>query len=271
MAESGCSRLAVERLAAGELTDSDAEKIETHLRSCSSCAAYRTRLEQTRQEFLRIHPFTELKAVGATRKSGELWYERLLGAITVPVLRPVLIPVCIALLAGIMILPFTGRRGLIDTDYRQDIRYKGTSQPLSYIYKRGDQVRESSLHDTLRAGDKVQIFYDSRKDQFLTLFSVTDRGGVSFYHPDARSLLCSIRTGVGKRLAYPVSIELDSTEGNELLVGLFSEKPFDTAGIKQWIAGLVEPGKATALLEQTIQRRLPHRQSSVATLMLRKE
>ncbi|MBN1128815.1 MAG: hypothetical protein JXA71_07505, partial [Chitinispirillaceae bacterium] len=197
----------------------------------------------------------------------ELWYERLLAAITTPLVRPVLIPACAALLVAIMILPFTGRVGLFDIGLRPDVSYKGTEQPLSYIYKRGDQVHESSPDDTFRPGDKVQIFYDSRKEQFLTLFSISTDGTVSFYHPEAALSTCSIRTGEGKRLAYPVSIELDSSAGSELIVGLFSEGPFDTAEIKKWAAAL----PPAAPLEKTVKERLPRKQSTVATLTLHKE
>jgi hypothetical protein len=268
MGESECKRLSVERYVSGELTGEIARAVETHLKTCAACGARCADLQKERDEFLRLHPFAELRALGAMGNSGELWYERFMKVFAFPVLRPMLIPLCMLLLVGVIIIPFTGKTGLFDAGNLSTIRYKGTAQPLSYIYKRGDQVRESSPADTFMAGDKIQLFYDSRKEQYLTLFSISGTGSVSFYHPEARALRCSIRTGVGSRLAYPASIELDETPGAEFVVALFSEQPFDTNQIKKWVAGFEGTGPADQ--EKTMKARPPHENCSVATLVINK-
>jgi hypothetical protein len=270
MDNSECRRLTIERYAAGELSGEAARAVETHLKSCAGCSTRYAQIQKDRGEFLRVHPFDDLRAAGAVGMSGELWYERFMHLLGVPVLRPVLIPVCIALLVGIMIIPFTGNKGLIHTSSLSDVRYKGSAGPLSYLYKRNGIVYESAPDDVFAAGDKIQLFYDSREEQYLSLFSVSLSGEVSFYHPDKNSVSGSIRTGVGNRLAWPVSIELDSSAGSELVVALYSKKPFDTAQIRQWVAGLSSPGRSLAALEKAVQGSLPAAESAVVTLMLNK-
>ena len=270
MGESECKRLPIERYAAGELSGETACAVEAHLKSCAGCRARYAQIEKDRGEFLQAHPFEDLRAAGAVGTSGELWYERFMHLFGIPVLRPVLIPVCIALLVGIMIIPFTGNKGLIDTSGYSDLRYKGAARPLSYIYKRNGVVYESAPGDVFAAGDKIQLFYDSRVEQYLSLFSVSATGEVSFYHPEERSRTCSIRTGVGTRLAYPVSIELDSSAQSELVVALYSKKPFETMQIRKWVSESSESGIVMPALEKSLQEKPPVLESDVATLLLKK-
>jgi hypothetical protein len=270
MDNSKCRRLEIERYAAGELSGEAAYAVEAHLKSCAGCGARYALIQKDRDEFLRAHPFSDLRAVGAIGANGELWYERLMQVFGVPVLRPVLIPVCMALLIGIMVLPFTGNRWLFDTSGISDVRYKGPVRSLSYIYKRNGAVYESAPNDVFIPGDKIQLFYDSRTEQFLSLFSVSIKGEVSFYHPEAQSRSCSIKTGVGARLAYPASIELDSSTDDELVVALFSKDPFDTVQIRSWVAGIIKPNAPNdcATLERAVLVRLPRESCSVSTLAL---
>ncbi|MBN2035229.1 MAG: zf-HC2 domain-containing protein [Chitinispirillaceae bacterium] len=269
MADSTCGRLAVERYATGELEGQALREFEAHLASCGSCSSYYARLSKERREFLRVHPFSEMRAIGATVKSGELWYERLLDLFPMPVLRPVLIPACVVLLVAIVIIPFTGRMDLF-TIKNDAIRYKGAIEPLSYIYKRKGAIYEQSPQDTFFAGDRIQIFYGSRTEQYCALFSVDAKGTLSFYHPEARSSVCSIRTGVGARLAYPVSIELDSLPGRELVVALFSEKPLDQGTVRQWVASFGQEKIDLSVMERSLKQNLPFGAGPVATLMLEK-
>jgi hypothetical protein len=269
MADSKCGRLTVERYATGELEGQALRECEAHLASCASCSSYYARLSKERQEFLRIHPFSEMRAIGATAQSGELWYERFMNRFPVPILRPVLIPVCVALLAAIMIIPLTGRMDmfLIKNDA---FKYKGATEPLSYIYKRAGAIHEQSPQDTFSAGDRIQIFYGSRTEQYCALFSIDMSGSLSFYHPEANPSMCSIRTGVGTRLAYPVSIELDSLPGRELVVALFSEEPLDRGTIQQWVASFGQENTNLSTLERSLKQNLPSAAGPLATLMLEK-
>jgi hypothetical protein len=154
-----------------------------------------------------------------------------------------------------------------------DFRYKGAQSAFSslpYIYKRNGIVYESAAGDLLQAGDKVQIFYASAVDRFFTLVSIDSTGAVSFYQPDARKSVCSIRSGVGTRLAYPLSIDLDDTPGAELVAAFFSEPAFTTDQIKKWAAGVYIKGQSMAELEKTVHDKPPSG-GTVMTLLLRKK
>jgi hypothetical protein len=267
MGESCRRRLDVERYSVGEITGPAAAALEEHLHTCQSCGAYCARVKKEREEFLRVHPFADLRATGATDNSGELWYERLSRAVSQPLLRPVLIPVCVLMLVAVAIVPFVMRPEKLPLP--DDVRYKGAAS-LSYIYKRSGVVHESGPADLFRGGDLVQLFYSSKEDRNLSLFSVDTKGNVSFYQPDGRSAVCSIRSGAGSRLAYPTSIALDSASGAELVVALFSDDPFDTVQIKKWVEELkIKNGDMNAL-ERAVNNNPPGAKSSVQTLILKK-
>lgn len=276
MGEHGIKKLEIERYAVGELDRPGSVALEEHLKACSACNGYYAQIKQEREAFLSEHPYSELQPVSALVARGvkgdELWYERLFGGLALPVLRPVLIPACLLLLVTMMVVPFMGRYMKDTTLGGKQFSYKGTaSQPqLPYIYKRNGTIYESADGDVLQAGDKVQIFYASAADRFLTLVSIDTTGSVSFYQPDTRSNVCSIRSGVGKRLAYPLSIDLDDTPGAELVTAIFSETAFSTDRIKTWVATVYVKGHAMTEIEKAVQG-TPPGGSSVRTLLLRKK
>ena len=268
MADSEIRKLDIERYAAGELAGPAAAALEEHLRTCAACQGYYARLRREREAFLHEHPFADLRTAGAVGESGELWYERLLKPFVVPVLRPVLVPLCVLVLLGAMIVPFVHPPLRLST-IEEGLRYKGVVAPLSYMYKRSGVIHEGGPQDQFKPGDRIQIFYSSPQEQYLTLFSVDGTGAVSFYQPDVRSAVCSIRSGTGSHLAYPVSIELDSVPGAELVVALLSDDQFDTNRIKKWVYGLDSRGDITALEKKIAQKPLGEK-STVSTLVLQR-
>jgi hypothetical protein len=276
-------KLAVERYSAGELAGQAAAKVEEHLRSCPSCGAYLAGLKKEREEFLQAHPFAEfLSAHAAPIRSGP-WYKKIPAFLSLPALRPVLVPAVVVLVA-VVVIPFIPRHG--NENDGSDIRYKG-HEALSYIYKRDGAVHTGAPDDVFRPGDRVQIFYSSESDRYVSLFSIDGKGAVSFYQPETNGALCSVRSGAGKRIAYPASIELDSTSGAELVVAVFSDKTFDTNQIKKWASGFYIKKSASgfymnksasgfnakgdmAALEKTVRSNPPAAKSSVLTLILKK-
>jgi hypothetical protein len=262
MGDACVRRLDIERYSAGELTGAAAAGLEEHLRSCPSCAACLAQVQKERGEFLRAHPFAEFAASAFPVRASAPWYRRIPSFLTSPALRPVLVPAVVVLVA-VAVIPFFPRSG-------DDIRYKG-GESLSYIYKREEVVHAAAPDDLFRAGDRVQVFYASAADRYLTLFSIDGGGAVSFYQPDAKAAVCSIRSGAGSKIAYPCGIELDSTAGPELVVAVFSDKPFDTNRIKKWVGGLKVKKDDLNALEKAAESNPPVKKSSVATLMLNKD
>jgi hypothetical protein len=265
MGESCVRKLDIERYGAGELTGAAASGLEDHLHSCPSCSAYLVQLKKERQEFLRAHPYREFRAAAFPEQAAGHWHKRFPLIFPFPVLRPVLVPAVCVLLVAVVIVPYMTK---LAAPSGNDLRYKGGAT-LSYIYKRDGVVRSASPDDRFRGGDRVQVLYSSPGEQNLTLFSVDDRGFVSFYRPDTSARTCSIRCGAGSGLAYPKSIELDSAPGAELVVAVFSDEPFDTSQIKKWVAGLKIKGDLAAL-ENAVKNNPPAKKSAALTLLLKK-
>jgi hypothetical protein len=274
MGEHAIRKLEIERYAVGELKHSRAAELEEHLRGCTLCGEYAARIKKEREAFLSEHPYAEISpetVASSYLQSRELWYERLFSGFAFPLLRPVLIPACLLLLVTMVAVPFMGRFTKEPAPPAKGFAYKGSSlSQLPYIYKRGNTIHESAPGDLLRAGDKVQVFYASAADQFVTLISIDSAGTVSFYQPDSRSAVCSIRSGVGTRLAYPLSISLDEAPGAELVIALLSPLPFGIEQIRQWAAGIYTKGNTMADLEKIVHNKPPAK-STVKTLLLAKQ
>jgi hypothetical protein len=269
MGESEIRRLDIERYAAGELTGIAKAQLEEHLRECASCKGYLVELHGEQKAFLGEHPFGSLRWL-AERPRLEPWFGRFMGAFALPSLRPVLIPLCLFMFVAALLLPFIGTVKRENGRPDAGIGYKG-KPTLSYIYKRNDTVHEALPSDTFFAGDAIQIFYASKTDQYVSLFSIDSRGGISFYQPDEHSSLCSIRTGAGSKVAYPKSIQLDGTPGGELVVALLTAVPMTTMQVEGWIAGLTAAsGGDLNQLEKGIRAKPLGEQSTVLTLLLRK-
>jgi hypothetical protein len=252
---------------AGELTGSAKTHLEEHLGTCAACSAYLAQLRVAQEKFLQEHPFGSLHWV-AERREHVPWFTRLTSALAVPVLRPVLIPLCLLMFAVVLIIPFMGK--VQRENSGPDRAYKGQST-LSYIYKRSGLVHESAPSDTFFAGDAIQIFYSSKTEQYVSLFSIDSRGAVSLYQPDEHAANCSIRTGAGTKLAYPKSIVLDASHGCELVVALITAEPIATAQVKRWLGEVTaKSGGDMHRLELEIRAKHLGVQGSVSTLLLRK-
>ena len=264
MGDTPSMRLSIERFFAGELSGDAAARIEKHLRTCSACNMFYKGLARERQEFLRIHPFQDL--LRSMRGTGE---ESRSGAVARPsfVFRPALVAAFALVLSAAAIVPIMqwqkARAG------SGEIVYKG-GVTLSYLYKRAGQVHAGAPGDVFYGGDEVQVFYSCSREMNVSLFSIDAAGKVSFYQPDASSKICSIRSGVGARLAWPQSIELDNASGGELVVALFSAEPFDTERVKAWVDKVGNGRVDLPALEKNLKDSPPSQGNSVATILLNK-
>lgn len=217
-------RSELERYFVGELEGKQAARIEEHVRDCPECSRYLQDLETERIRFLNVHPFEEFageESVSTGKSKKVSWIPRAIQA-------PVAVVAFLMLLAPLAIV--THQLVSPDSQYR----YKGTSD-LTFFYKRNGLVQRGVPSDTFYQGDQLQIHYSSDRKQFVSLFSVDNLGAVSFYHPDQLSPFCSMPTDTGSSVAYPASIILDDTEGEELVVVLLSPSPVKTDDVIGWI------------------------------------
>ncbi len=253
-------KLDIELYFTEELSREESSSLESHLQQCQVCHDYLQTLRRERNEFLAEHPFSELKI-----EEPQLpWFQKFLDTLT----KPALYPVYGLLLIITITVPvfFFGNRAQID----DEIRFKGTSG-LTFLYQRNGIVDEGDKSKEYRAGDQIQILYNSSKEQFVSLMSIDSRGMISFYHPQQNSDFCSIKTTAGTALTFPGSIILDDSEGSELIILLLSDKPLPAKTVRTWISELNKEFPQISELEKAIVKKKLKPVSQVFTLLLHKE
>ncbi|MBN1307826.1 MAG: DUF4384 domain-containing protein [Chitinispirillaceae bacterium] len=256
-----CGRLLLERYVGGELGDADRREVQRHLDACPDCSLLAAQLESERTEFLQRHPFSSFTRAHAAVITLP-WYRTFLTVAT----RPALVPVygVVLLLFAVVPLYFTGKH---DND---TVRFKG-APVLSFIYQRGGIVNEGSVTMRFRAGDRIQVTYSLSRSRHVTLMSIDIRGTVSFYHPEQQAATCSVISEAGSQRAFPGSIVLDETPGEELVVALFSDTALTTAEVASWAKRHCAACPDPALLERRLRSDAAVLNAEIATLLLQKE
>lgn len=253
-------KLSIELYFTDELSGEDASSLESHLQQCPVCHDYLQALRRERNEFLADHPFSDLKI----ERPPSPWFQKLFDALA----NPALFPVYGLLLIVAVTVPvfFFGNRAQI-TD---EIRFKGTTG-LTFLYQRDGVIEDGDKTKAYRAGDQIQIQYNSSKEQFAALLSVDSKGQISFYHPQQHSDHCSVKSPAGATLTFPGSIILDDSEGAELIIMLLSDKPMSIKIVQAWISALYEEVRIISELEKVIIKKRLKTVSKVSTLLLHKE
>lgn len=253
-------KLDIELYFTEELSKEEASSLESHLQHCQICHDYLQTLRRERNEFLADHPFSELKI-----EEPQLpWFQKLLDTLTRPALYPVYGLLLIVAIT-VPVLFFENKAQIGD-----EIRFKGTAG-LTFLYQRDGVIDEGDKRKEYRAGDQIQIHYNSSKEQFAALMSIDSRGMISFYHPQQNSDFCSVKTTAGAALTFPGSIILDDSEGSELIILLLSDKPLSAKTVRTWISELHEEFPQISELEKVIVKKKLKPISQVLTLLLHKE
>ena len=199
-------KLLLERYSAGETNDEDSRRIEEHCKTCAECAGYLGRLNIERQEFLAAHPFPRL----AQSKAPAIqlpWYQPFLDKLRQPALFPAYGLIVVLLMLSPIVYFKSFHRTVSD-----EITFKGGNS-ISFLLKRNGNISECTPQDTLNAGDEIQVLYSATKNGYISLLSVDSRGAISWYHPDPKSLFCSIPAKTGGKQNYPAGILLDDSQG----------------------------------------------------------
>ncbi len=255
-------RLLIEKLLAHEIDGEKADSLRAHFDECNACFAYYQSLSKERESFLRVYPFEALRQ---HQKAAETvsWWKKVNDFIT----RPVLVPVYATLLLGVFITPivlknYWGENGT-------GIQYKGNSA-LTFAYQRDGSTMPGSNEYRIKSGDKVQVFYTSESNQFVSLLSVDGSGTVSFYHPDQNSEDCSVLTNAGSQIAFPGSIEFDEVESDELVVIVFSDTPLKTNELQKWIIEQFSAKKNLQSLSEVLKGKHFPKKTRVQTILLKR-
>lgn len=255
-------RLLLEQYACGEFDKPTRQLIDEHIGQCDECSAFVTRLSGEQEAFLQKHPFASFDRAHAP-VAGLPWYKTLLNSF----IKPTLVPVYASLLIAVIILPMVLREYGNNTPA---IQYKGKN-PVSFQYQRDGITKNGSPGDRFHAGDKIQITFSTVEEKQVALLSIDSKGTVSFYHPDERSDVCSVKTPAGANQQFPGSIILDATKGYELVIALFADKPLETDETRNWIAALYRENNSPEKINNLLKKSSRGIDASVSTVLLTKE
>jgi hypothetical protein len=226
-------KLLLERYSAGETNEEDSRRIEEHCKTCVECAGYLGRLNIERQEFLAAHPFPRL-VLSKPAVIRSLWYQPFLDKLR----QPALFPAYGLIVVLLMLSPVVYFKSFHHT-VSDEITFKGGNS-ISFLLKRSGKISECTPQDTLIAGDEIQVLYSTAKKGYISLLSVDSRGAISWYHPDQKSLFCSVAAKAGGKQNYPAGILLDESQGQELIIALFSDSPLATKSVTSWVADVMQ-------------------------------
>lgn len=211
--ESCLSDLAFEELETGELGSDARAAIEAHLAGCTRCRDRRAELLAEHGALLAAAP--DLASLAPARAHAPRARPRsqviALGA-TVLALAA----------AALLVLEPRGPQATPDT------RGKGAPH-LGFFIKRGERVLPGESGAGVRAGDLVRFTYSSDRERYLALINLDARGAQVYFPADEGA---AKRMRAGSEVALDFSVELDATEGDEQVFGLFCDRPLELAPVR---------------------------------------
>ncbi len=256
-------RLEIERFIACEIDKQRVDYLELHFKECSVCHEYYLTICKQRDSFLRDHPFRSI-AAAQVRLTVEPWWKALINSIT----RPVLVPVYATFLLCAVFLPFALHENFFTKE--NTVQYKGAIPLLSFAYQRDGNSMPGTDEYAIKKGDRVQIYYNSDKKQYVSLLSIDAFGIISFYQPDHDSPNCSVETAAGSGIAFPGSIEFDEVKSDELAIAVFSENPILTSDITKWVSQNFSVNRNLQKLAAIIEREPFAKNATIQTILLKK-
>ena len=211
---SGCvSELELDEWIAGELSPSDRERCEQHVRECSACQARKQAIEQANAAYLAEAPdFRALQKLAGAPKANVRHLPRKRSQ-----LRWLTAP----LLAACAALAFVAVRPSERPSVSAVTRSKGGPR-LGYFVKRGENVQRGQSSGVVHPGDALRFVYSADQAYFLAIFSA-DAHGVGVYFPSGPK---AERVAAGQEIALDFSVALDDTLGRERVTALFCTETF---------------------------------------------
>ncbi|HLL56072.1 MAG TPA: DUF4384 domain-containing protein [Myxococcaceae bacterium] len=216
---------ALEAMSAGEAVPT---ATQAHVEGCADCGAQLSALRAEADAFNRARP-------------PERFLKQLEGrAAAAPPRRfRWLVPVLSAAVPVIALVLFIPR--LVGTD-DPGVRFKG--EPFRVVVAaQGTGTPELLAPDSqVRAGDALRFAYEAAEDGHLLVLELDGRGAATVFYPYGAQ--ASAPHKAGERDFLPGSVKLDDSPGPELLVAVFSPRPFEAAPLVEQLraqAGRPEP------------------------------
>jgi hypothetical protein len=204
------SALQLDRLRLGELSGAAHEEARAHVAGCAACSAALGELSSP-------EPLPPLRAAVAPLS-------------TAP--APRVLPLRRRALLGGAGLAAAASLLLIARmpAHSPGERLKGSAPLLSMYVQHNGDVRRAGPGATVDAGDAVRFSVTTKGAAYVAVLSVDPRGKGSVYFPLApRAELLP----AGQDVALPVGTRLDSTVGDERVIGLFCSSPVELEPVRQ--------------------------------------
>ncbi len=217
-------RFELDAALSGEVDSDRRLEILGHAEGCPACRESLVRIEREREEFLRQHPYSMLKA-GMERLTRKGERRRAIFMRLVPASAA-----AIAIMIGTWLAWPTA----------PGVRTKGTVALSLYLMRDGD-IRPARPDEVFAHRDRIQFLVSAGPHRYLLLVSVDDAGRVFNYTPGAA--LESISITPGERRPLPESVELDESRENERVFALFSDEPLSFTEIRSRVEGALSEVK----------------------------
>ena len=125
-----------------------------------------------------------------------------------------------------------------------EILLKGADTSLAVFVQRDGEVTQAADGDTFHPGERIQFSAVSDRPRYVAVYGI-DGLGVTRYIPSAFKQ--PLRLAAGEETPLEPAFNLDGTLGEEVVVGLFCERPFDAAEVKNRLLAREEPGATGAV------------------------
>jgi hypothetical protein len=198
----------------GDIDHALSQKLCDHLKHCSSCNEYLNTLKTEKETFLKIHAFEEITLPDKSMNDDRLSFR------IMPKIYGLAASFLVFITAGFFLLQHSEPGSRIKGEVTLKLFVKNSS---GAIEKRGEQ--------RYYPGEKVQFLYSCGSRNKFMLLSIDTSGTISQYYPSKGD--SSILLEPGQDVPLPHSILLDNYIGEELFVGVFSEKPLYCPPIKK--------------------------------------
>ena len=238
----GCpSDLQLDAYRAGELSRREVRRLTTHLEECESCGE---RVDEERPEL----------------ESAEDWIVKLIdrrmdkprqaGAGRPRAWRGALILAASAACLAVAVPLIMERQERVEKPVpaappaQEEILLKGADISLAVFVQRDGEVTQAADGDTFHPGERIQFSAVSARPRYVAVYGI-DAEGVTRYIPAAFKQ--PLRLSAGAETPLEPAFNLDDTLGEEVVVGLFCERPFDAAEVKNRLLARDAPDVPGAL------------------------
>ena len=186
------SSLRLDRWMMGELDTADAETVGTHVSSCAACSAALAGMRGVREE-VRTLPLPAALSTAAPRRRFP---------------RVAVAGLGLALAASVLLL--------VRTPTAPE-RTKGGLALTMYV-QHGDDVRRAEPGEHVAPGDAVRFAVSTPTPAYVAVLSLDPTGRASVYFPQTGR---AAHVPAGSEVLLPLGTRLDTTTGEERLLGIF--------------------------------------------------